>query len=602
MSPKRTTLRARASRLTLTKPPTERTLADHSDGDQTLAQASVGPFLGSLAVASQLQLAGVPGGASNRGADEHLARVRTVSSPEGASPPLGPHTDFPETAPRRGELSQPSPIAARRAAAGQRKQRPVDATAMELAPTLDEWARLDVAYGLLAGGAYDRQAKCQRTRRIARDADVTAVRFPTGAYQINGLVQCGVMHCPHCGTRRSRATSAGLGVVMARHHAASPDHDTWMLTLAPPHHLDDDPTVAADRLYAAKEIFWASRAWTRFAKRWGLVGRVTVLDATHGGREGMHLHFHTALFPTVATVDRQWLALDRAASSRVAREPMEPQQKYPDPSLTPEERRAWIDAERPRAAKRWAKYHAKVAELDAARAAAPAELRDVWETVGETSLRSQAPKARAAWLRELRGGLIPAWEAACLEAGIPLDDLTAFRKHSLDLAPSEKAAAYFTKWGLADEVGAPTAKIRSHLRLLDACKAGVSSAGDAYLAFRAATDGKAWVIGLAKVKEHYQVTDDDCAEHMAKLREARDAERIKNGEELPPPMRELAFAIAPHLYEGVLAVGWRTVLDEVDRLADELLLDDKAIQSELDSYLYTARITRGSPPAKKFSG
>ena len=162
-------------------------------------------------------------------------------------------------------------------------------------PTI--WPTLDARLPLVP----ERQQKCQRTRFTAK-SDVGLHRSATNRWRLSGVVSCGKNTCPSCGRRKARATSALLGVAFERHREMHPEGDHWMLTLAVPHVITDGVARSNAWLYDACNEFWRSTAWRSFAERWGIVARVRVYDAVHGGRNGTHPHFHCALFPSTARV------------------------------------------------------------------------------------------------------------------------------------------------------------------------------------------------------------------------------------------------------------------------------------------------------------
>lgn len=407
---------------------------------------------------------------------------------------------------------------------------------LDAAPQLSLWQRLDVVHDLVRGGEFDRQGKCQRTRRVARDEDVGVFRHESGGYTLSGLVKCNLWTCPCCGPQRAREASSKLAVAFQRHRVADVFHDLWMLTLTIPHYADDDLRDVVSRLKDAYARFLKSRAWKRFAKRWDIVGVVRALDSTHGERNGSHPHWHIALFPRRASVPTTFA-------------PGKPPARFPRRDDEPDTG------------------------------------EDLDDLLPLQPLAGASKETRRAWLDELRGGLIPAWESACCEAGVTIRRPTDFRQKSLKLSPSEDAAAYFAKWGLSDEIGAPTAKSRSHLRLLDAVGAGMDAAGDAFIAFRDATDGVAWMTGLTRIARRYNVTDEDAEAHLSELRRRREAELAAAGTPVTY-VRPLSLTIRPHLYKGALAAKWPavfTAIDEADARGDD-------VQSALDRFLWQARV------------
>lgn len=438
----------------------------------------------------------------------------------------------------------------------------LDASALDAAKKTSQWTRLEAARNLLAGSVFNRQSKCHHVRRVGADEDVVLNRHESGSYTVQGLVRCGHMTCPCCGPVRARQTAAALAVAFKRHLTAPPVvrladpthvpqhandrapllpverapflHDVWMLTLTMPHRADEDTADVVDRLYRASETLWRSSAWRRFSKRWGIVARVRVLDVTFGGSNGVHPHFHVALFAT------------QAAVQTVTLRPL-------------------------------------IASEDA---------------LSFTPLIATDVATRAQFLDGIREVLIDSWADALRDAGTRIDNDAEFRRVALMLTPSEHAASYFTKWGLADEIGATTAKTRNHLRLLDAVRAGVDAAGDVFIAWRHACDGKQWVSGLTDACRVYAVTGDDVNAYVEELRAKRDAELTRKGQP-PVKVRPLRIAIRPHLYAGALA-AMRPTLDDGpdaptgwDRLFKTIdAIDARGgdVQLEFEGELWRARV------------
>lgn len=383
------------------------------------------------------------------------------------------------------------------------------------------WERLDVAHAALSGGLFDRQAKCQRTRRVFL-ADVPLNRSDRGAWRAGALVTCGHWTCPSCGPYLAREVAATLGASIERWFGGSEgkyvDEDTldvWMLTLTVPHSREDDVGVLVESLYKAASTFFRSRTWQRFEEEFGVRARVRVLDVTFGGPNGTHPHFHCALF------------LDGAR-----------------PGFRHESRKS---------------RERELAELDAL----PMLYTD----------RS----------------LVDAWEAAVRQAGVELRDVDAFRDFAAKVSPSERAVAYFVKWGLADEVSNTPLKRDNHLRLLDAAGGGDDACAQMYVVWRAAVDGRQWVTGLADLRAKLGVTDDDLDTYIAELRRKRD--------EAEPPklVAPISVVVRAHLWTRCLAVGMPTVLAEIDRA--ELAGEDP--QAALDAFLWRvnpANRRRTKPP------
>lgn len=639
---------------TLPHPPDE--IESQTRANRVSDNASGQPSaLARFAPAGQLTLYGHAGQLSVDGATYSTARV-PETSPEGASPYLGTlHGGLPQAiqtgtdagTPCRAESSdagdltelrydgadvppdtyerqiraQLSPTRARA------KQLELPVELVDNAPQLSMWRRLAIAHELTYG---ERQSKCMWVRRIGSDAPVEARRHESGAYTLHGLVRCGLAVCPHCGGQKARATTSALAVAMTRHlegHAATDEtaiaelvgsstkwRDVAMLTLAPPHRIQDDLGEHTTRLYDATSKFFRSRTWEHFSSRYGVVAKVRALDATHGGPNGSHVHFHVALFLTNAAIPSEFVARFRARQPEHARLVEEwelwdaarsdwhrkrgkaKRQRVEmlggrigyvsDDEFTLENARAFRSTKEQLEAHR-AEEREYTKSLLATMEAVAGELGETGlaRFIPLETLREQPQALREAWLAELGRELVPAWEHACRSVGIAIDYPGAFRAHALKLSPAEHAWSYFAKWGLADEVGASTAKDRNHLRLLDAVGAGVDHAGDVYLEFARATKGKQWITGLADTCKRYAVTDEDALAYRAELRRKRDLEREQRGEPVIV-IKPLKVLIYPHVYDGALSKGWDAVfafVDDVDARGGD-------VQGELDAWLYTARL------------
>lgn len=506
------------------------TLAHSPDRSPRGPQA---PWLEALAPASQPSL--FASERSQRGLDGRWYEQTEATPPEGgeAEPLLGP---------QHGLWSGPLAPAPAAAEPGPVQLR-LDLSDVELVPQLSMFEQLDQAAALHARragevsaehalpgarGFESRACKCHRTRR--KKGDVRGKRTERGAWLWSGLVSCDLWTCPFCGRKRARDTSATLGVALDRHlkEAKYTDpryldggryHDAWMLTPTIPHVAGDLVGVTVERLFVAWQRFTRSKEWKEFRRRWQLRPVVRVLDATFGGGNGAHPHFHVLLLPKYAL---DW-TLD--GDSHL----------YPVPHVI------------------------------------PLQKKDV----------------RDARLRELALGLWPAWDAACAAAGI-----TRSRgANALELTGAEQARSYFLEWGLADEVGSTTSKLRSHLRLLDAAAAGREDAAAAYTEWCAAVDGRQWVTGLADLAADMNIGENDVELWMAELRAQRD-EALRLAGTPVVLVRPLDITIPQYLYPTALKVGWaklHKILDDAD--AGGIVAPQLALVDEL-----LARYGRGRAP------
>lgn len=194
-------------------------------------------------------------------------------------------------------------------------------------------------------------------------------------------------------------------------------------------------------------------------------------------------------------------------------------------------------------------------------------------------LRGLTAAERATWLEGYRDELADAWLAATKRAGFaPRSEGTA-RAVGLKLTPAERAASYFTAWGLADEVAGSAAKRHSHLALLDD---GSPMALHLFCVWRTAVDGRQWVTGLADALAAVGLADEDeraaaLAAYAERQRVARERQLVADGKPVPAPVEPLTVAIPGHLWSRVLAVG----LGEVARLVTAARGPDDAAASVL---------------------
>lgn len=437
------------------------------------------------------------------------------------------------------------------------------------APALKQWARLRVMATLLDRETdSNREAKCQRTR-FARDADVGIRRSSSGKWSTRNVIQCGKMTCPVCGVRRARSVASRIGACMQRHRAGI-ECDVWMLTLSPRHTADVPLELALQRLYDAAAVFFRSAGWRAFAREHDVCARVRVLDATHGGRNGCHPHFHIALFPRSAMISTTWSP--------------EPQ----DVIRYQRERDQWSDEAIDKFVRAICAYGERAPEPER-----PFELWRLWQP-----LRTQSREIRGAFLAErAREDLIPAWRDACRKVGIEIPDERAFARRALTLSPSEDAAAYFTKWGLADEVASSPQKAKSHLRLLDLVEAGHDTAGDLYVEFRRAVSGKQWVAGLGDAMAELGVHDEDAELYLESLARRRAKVLAQAGTPIPE-LLPLDLHVRGYLYPAVLRLGWEQVFAFCDAHA-EAAHSELEVQLELDRFLWSQLGSQAPPFAEE---
>lgn len=175
-------------------------------------------------------------------------------------------------------------------------------------------------------------------------------------------------------------------------------------------------------------------------------------------------------------------------------------------------------------------------------------------------------------------GLVDAWIRALRRVGVALDEKREadVRDIGLQLQGADAAARYFTKWGLADEVGATARKAGSPLILLDAHGAGAAGAGALYRGWRSAVAGRQVVTGLADLRTLVGLDDDRIDEYLAE----RQAELDKHA---PPNLvAPLALIVRAHLWRAAARTGIANVIAEAERA--ELAGED--VQRAVDLFLW----------------
>jgi hypothetical protein len=377
-----------------------------------------------------------------------------------------------------------------------------------------------------------------------------------------------------------------LGACFERHRQQHPDGDQWMLTLTPPHRASDATADVLRWQYAASARFFRSAEWRRFAERWRIRSRVRVLDATHGGPHGTHPHFHVALFADAATlpigaVGRYWLDEEQRLFREERRRRQLARRQLPRRSTElrrAEETDAGWETEQ---CDRMIRLYALTEELEGA-----------GDDGLKVRLNRQRHACRKAVLRDLEGPLLVAWRRELAAVGCP----HAVSSHAVQLSPSEAAERYFVKWGLAEEIGMPAAKDRSHLRLLDVVIAGGAQAeiaAELYRRFTEDSKGKAWVTGLADACRVLGVDDEVADEYIADQRAREQRIREREGKAAPPTVRALNLEVRGKLWRAFLDLGHERVfaeLDTVEERARGFADENGRLQAELEHILRTRQL------------
>ncbi len=187
---------------------------------------------------------------------------------------------------------------------------------------------------------------------------------------------------------------------------------------------------------------------------------------------------------------------------------------------------------------------------------------------GFTPLRSLDENGRAAFLADYADELREPWAVAVESAGLQRPDV-----HGVSLDGAERAAAYFSKWGLADELAMGPLKSRNRFALLDEYRAGDAHAGELFRDFYRATKGLAVVTGLASLREYLSLSDEEVSEHLRTVLERRAPST---------PTTPLVVRIAPYFHRAAVRVGWPALESAADSAGD---VD---AQSAVDELLFSA--------------
>lgn len=211
-------------------------------------------------------------------------------------------------------------------------------------------------------------------------------------------------------------------------------------------------------------------------------------------------------------------------------------------------------------------------------------------------LEGQDEEARKQFMSEIALELRPAWERAVKAQGLldGLNDrrLKAFRQRGLDLTRGEKAAQYFVKWGLAEELGLSPVKTRNQFTLLDHPKN--PQCRRLFVEFVEAAKGMAVVTGVAKVKKYLEVSDEDVAAHVEELKEKREKQEEIDGVERVP-VQTISLVIPHENLSDAISVGWY----EVIATAESAVENGEDPQARVYELLLKARRERLRKAAKK---
>lgn len=130
---------------------------------------------------------------------------------------------------------------------------------------------------------------------IAPGARGVTVRKTTQGAAYSGLLVCGsVWHCPVCAARiaNERRKEVYEAIVAASHKGYKP----ILVTLTARHNARTRLKEQLEAMTEAHESLWRGAPARRFKERYGVLGFVRNLEATHSRRNGHHPHIHSIVF------------------------------------------------------------------------------------------------------------------------------------------------------------------------------------------------------------------------------------------------------------------------------------------------------------------
>lgn len=152
------------------------------------------------------------------------------------------------------------------------------------------------------GTCLNRCAKCGRTP-IEKDADIPLLGNERDTFRFTKVVICDHWTCPSCGTHTARDVASSIDAAIAAwlrnndgYREEEAPYDVWLFTPTVTHYIDTPMDTLIAGLYEAWERFAQSYAFRQWGKKVGLRARTRVFDVEFGGPNGMHPHFHIALF------------------------------------------------------------------------------------------------------------------------------------------------------------------------------------------------------------------------------------------------------------------------------------------------------------------
>lgn len=148
------------------------------------------------------------------------------------------------------------------------------------------------------------QPRCQACGRavISPNGSVGVLVTDDGRVRLTGLAHCGsVWECPTCQMTICQARARELRTAVERHGADR----VAMMTLTIRHGAGDNLRQLRTELSRAFAAFSRHRAFKRWKREVGIIGRVRAVEVTHGPN-GWHPHLHV-LFFFDRPVERAWV-------------------------------------------------------------------------------------------------------------------------------------------------------------------------------------------------------------------------------------------------------------------------------------------------------
>lgn len=156
-----------------------------------------------------------------------------------------------------------------------------------------------------------RVASCLWSTAWSKDGAGVRISKTTKGSTWRGLQICGsIWHCPVCAARISNERRKDIKAAVGA--AAEQGYKAVLMTLTARHDAKTDLREQLQAITKGYEAMWRGAPAKRIKKRYGILGIIRSLEATHSRRNGWHPHIHAILFVRV-DADVEGLRADLSA-------------------------------------------------------------------------------------------------------------------------------------------------------------------------------------------------------------------------------------------------------------------------------------------------